>query len=287
MRRKAIRPPFAYYGGKTGLAKWILSRVPPHHTFVDLFGGSGAIILAKEPSPVEVYNDIDEGVTNFYSVLRDPQMAKELVRLLELTPYSRKEYYNCLQTWKTCDDPVEKARRWFYVQATSFNGRFGAGMRTSAKATSRGKSALISAYQTNVERIYEVAKRFRDVIIENLDFSEVVKRYDTPETVFYADPPYVLETRNNASTYVYEIGIEEHKKLVDLALNSKGVWVISGYDHPVYAPLVENGWAREERGVVSQAAAYNPARTRKRIEVIWYNRRPPSGTGGHKTVTQG
>lgn len=265
----AVKPAFPYYGGKSYIAQWILSFVPPHHTFVDLFGGSGAIILAKEPSPVEVFNDIDEGLTHFYSVLRDPQMAEELVRRLELTPYSRSEYYNCLRTWKDCKDPVEKARRWYYVQATSFNGRFGAGIRTSPTASSRGKSALVSAYQTHVERIREVAKRFRDVIIENLDFAEVVKRYDTPQTVFYADPPYVLETRNKTSTYTHEISLDDHRRLVEIALNTKGRWVISGYEHPVYAPLVENGWTQERLEVVAQAAAYNAARTRQRTEVLW------------------
>lgn len=264
-----LKPAFPYYGGKSYMASWILSFVPEHHAFVDLFGGSGAIILAKDPSPVEVFNDIDEGVTNFYAVLRDPQLAEELVRRLELTPYSRKEYYDCLSSWKDCSDPVEKARRWYYVQATSFNGRFGAGIRTSAVATSRGMSAFVSAYQTHVERIREVAERFRRVIIENLDFAEVVKRYDTPQTVFYADPPYVREKRNKTSTYVHEISLDDHRRLVELALSTKGKWVISGYDHPVYEPLLGHGWRKESLEVISRAAAYNASRDKNRTEVLW------------------
>ncbi|MBT9132266.1 MAG: DNA adenine methylase [Firmicutes bacterium] len=263
-----LKPPFAYYGGKTFLAGWILSHLPPHHTFVDLFGGGGSLILAKEPSPVEVFNDLNAGLTNFYSVLRAGR-GRELVRRLRLTPYSRSEYKHCVETWASCTDPIERARRWFYVQALSFNGRWGAGMRYSKTASAKGMSALVSAYLTNIERIPDVAKRFRQVIVECLDFADAAKRYDGPGVLMFADIPYVHATRNTSATYVYECCLEDHKRLIWLALNSQSMWAICGYDHAVYTPLIEAGWRVEQRQVCSQAAAYNPARQNTRLETLW------------------
>lgn len=225
---------------------------------------------------MEVFNDIDDGITHFYRVLRDPSMAEELIRRLELTPYSRREYYECLHTWQSCTDPVERARRWFLVQATSFNGRFGAGLRIS-KRSAKGFSAEVSAYITRVARLQEVADRFRRVIVENLDFREVVKRYDSPDTAFYADPPYVRETRDKTSTYVHELTVEDHKDLVNLALATKGSWVISGYEHPVYAPLESAGWKKVTWSVRCLSASYNACRETMRTEVLWVSPPEPRG----------
>lgn len=275
---KRIKPPFAYYGGKTFLAPWIVEHLPPHRTYVELFGGSGAVLLAKEPAPVEVFNDIDEGVTNFFAVLRDRESERELIRRLIRTPYSFKEYYDCLRTWRSCSDPVEKARRWAFVMMNSYNGRFGAGLKRSAKASSRGKPTHVSAYHSCIRRLRAVARRFRSVVIENRDFREVVKTYDTEDTVFYADPPYVLETRHEDGTYVHEMNVYDHEELVQLALSTKGVWVISGYDHPVYAPLERAGWTKLERPTHARSSARKPARSIERVEILWIS-------PGHKTVT--
>jgi DNA adenine methylase len=281
-----LKPPFPYYGGKRKLTKYILEHFPPHKTYVDLFGGSGAVLLAKEPSPIEIFNDIFDGVTNFYEVLRDKDKTAELIRLLRLTPYSHTEYYNNLRTWQMCPDQVEKARRWFFVQATSFNGRFGAGLRFSHSKTSHGKAANISALHSSIENLNVVANRFRNVIIQCADFRKVIKRCDTPDTLFYADPPYVIDNRNPDSTYTYETSLADHRDLVELALNSRGMWVISGYEHEVYAPLEDAGWSRTEVAVIASAASYNAKRTKARIEVIWASPTALNNeVSGHKVGT--
>lgn len=269
----ALKAPFSYYGGKQRLTKHILQHVQSHNIFVELFGGSGAIILAKDPAPVEVYNDIYRGIVNFYRVLRDEAASKRLVELLMLTPYSREEYRDCKYTWQTCADPIEKARKWYFVQATSYNGKHGAGIRPPTIQSSNSKEKHVNEYHTAIDRIPAVATRLRNVVIENVDFRRAVKHYDSPSTVFYADPPYVRETRHENAVYKHEMILQDHVDLVTLALQSRGEWVISGYEHDVYKPLDAHGWKRVELHVHASAATRNPAKKTNRTEVLWVSQK--------------
>jgi DNA adenine methylase len=90
-----MKPPIAYYGGKTYQAPWILDVMKRYDfkAYIEPFGGSGAILFAKEPSPVEVYNDLYSDLVTFYRVLRNPKMYKEFVRFVENSPYSRELFY--------------------------------------------------------------------------------------------------------------------------------------------------------------------------------------------------
>lgn len=268
-----MRPPFAYYGSKRRLAQHILQHIPPHRAFVELFGGSGAVTLAKAPSPIEVFNDIFSGVTNFYAVLRNEKLREQLLEQLRLTPYSREDYQACAKSWEMCDDPVEKARQWYFVQANSFNGRFGAGLCISAVKSANNKPLHINAFLEKIEKLPMIARRFNNVIIENDDFRKVVKRYDTVGTVFYADPPYVMRTRNAAGTYHHEATLQDHQDLVTLILQSRGKWVVSGYDHEVYAPLEAQGWQKIIIPISTSTVNYNCSEKNYREEILWVS--PP------------
>lgn len=89
--------PFAWYGGKEALAPRLVSLLPKHDVYCEVFGGSGALLFAKAPSRLEIFNDLDSGVVNFFRVLRNAEQFQELVRALKLTPYAREEYYQCFQ----------------------------------------------------------------------------------------------------------------------------------------------------------------------------------------------
>ena len=87
-----------YYGGKQSKMNWLLSHFPPHQTFVDVFGGGGSVAFSKPPSALDIYNDIDTRLCNFFWVLRHPVHGKVLLRALELTPCSRLEHHRCQMT---------------------------------------------------------------------------------------------------------------------------------------------------------------------------------------------
>lgn len=236
------------------LAKYILPLIPEHNCYVEVFGGSGAILFAKEPSPLEVYNDIDSGLVNFYRVLRDEKKSQELQLLLELTPYSREEYYLNKTGLDDQDiSDVEAARRWFSVIKQAFNASMKAGWKRSTRAGRTGSNASTRPWVNTIDKFPEFHQRVREVQIENSDFRAIFKNYDSPNTFFYLDPPYVLQTRSAGKQYRFELNLEDHVEFINAVLQLSGKCMISGYNHSSYDLLVESGWRKYDFLVKTQA----------------------------------
>ncbi len=231
----------------------IIGLMPQHHIYCEAFGGGAQVLFAKPFSNVEYHNDLDSGLVHFFRVLRDAVLGKELHRRLDLTPYSRQEYTDCLRSWDEQEDPVEKALRWFVVARQSFSGIFGNSWGLTVNSSANGMSAGASRWQSAIELLHEAARRLLRVTVEHLDFRRLLKIYDTPDTLFYLDPPYVPETRKGGK-YTHEMTKDDHHDLVDMVLQLKGMVILSGYDNPVYAPLLEHGWSRERYNAICNAA---------------------------------
>src|SRR5690606_6970070 len=231
-----MRSIITYYGGKGYSWRRIIPNFPPHHTYVDPFGVSAAVLLNKEPSPVEVYNDIDSNLLTIFRALRD--YPDELRRALELTPYSREEYVRCLGPLDGLDD-VERARRLIvrYRQVFGGTGQTATPGQWSYSVTQcrRGMAGAVSRWLSTIDAVLPaVVERFRRVQIENLPWQEIVRRYDTPDTLFYCDPPYLPSTRTGQAAYQYEMTIEEHRELAEVLNSVRGHVVLSGYASPEY-----------------------------------------------------
>ncbi len=233
----------------------LLPLLPPHHTYVEVFGGGASLLFAKEPSPVEVYNDLDSGLVNFFRVLRDPEKFARFYHLAAFTPYSREEYYDARETWDKCNDEVERAYRWFVVARMNFSGHHAwAYART---ASCRHMAGTTSKWLSCLAVLPLLHERMMRVQIEHDDFAQVIPRYDSPDTVFYLDPPYVPETRRSGG-YRHEMTLEQHEQLVNILLNIRGKALLSGYRHEVYGPLEDAGWERKD----FVTTCYAVARTR-------------------------
>jgi len=275
-----VRSPIWWFGGKGNFVKKLLPLVPPHKIYVEPFGGGASLLFAKEPVPVEVYNDLDSGLVNFFRVLRDPEKFERFHRLVSLTPYSREEYNFCRATWQDCEDDVERAYRWFVVNRMSFGGRFGHGWGYDVTANCRGMAGTCSKWLSTIDNLPEIHNRFMRVQIEHDDFRNVIKRFDTPDTLHYIDPPYVAETRKGGK-YAYELSLEDHEELISLLLQVKGKVILSGYNHPVYRALEEAGWERFDYPTVCHVAGRTrymgilgkgAAKAKQpRIESVWVN----------------
>lgn len=222
---------FGWYGGKYSHLDWLLPLLPSCHHYCEPFGGSAAVLLNRDPSPVATYNDIDGEVVNFFRVLRD--QSELLIRAIGLTPFSREEFAMACEIDASLD-PVERARR-FYVRArqvrTGLAQSATVGRWANCKNTSRaGMAGAVSRWLGAIEDLPDIALRLLRVQIENRPAIEVIRLYDSPGTLFYCDPPYIHETRGDNSAYAYEMSDEEHRELA-LALNSvQGLVAISGYD---------------------------------------------------------
>jgi DNA adenine methylase len=270
-----MRSPIAWYGGKIQMAKSIVSQFPPHTTFVDVFGGSAAILLAKEPSPVEVYNDIHSGLVTLFRVLRDPELFPRFERMCQLTPYSREEMEHCRASWQTEPDQVTKAWMFFVAVRQGFVGSH-QGTKAAwsyAVGTSRqGRAKVVNAWLGVVDRLPEISARFKDVQVEYRDWASILADYDTPDTLFYCDPPYVPDTRVSTNDYLHEMDEPAHTALVERLLTIKGKAVLSGYDHALYAPLGRAGWDTRYTVRRSTAANYKTSKGHSmRTEVLWFN----------------
>src|SRR6266850_2969107 len=215
---------FGYYGGKFSHLDFILPLLPPDFThFCEPFGGSAAVLINRPPAPVETYNDLDGEVVNFFECLRDH--GKELVRLISLTPFSRVELVKALSQAGGLTK-LERARR-FFVRArqtrtglaqTSSEGRW-----AHCVLTSRAEMAgAVSRWLGSVEGLPEIVQRLQRVQIENVPAAEVILRYDSPQTLFYLDPPYPHEARGDAKAYGYEMTDRQHEELAKLLRSIRG-----------------------------------------------------------------
>jgi DNA adenine methylase len=219
-----------YLGSKFTLLPWLLPKLKYTKSWVDLFGGSFIVTLNREPSPIETYNDINEDVVNFFLVLRDK--PEELVTKLYLTPHSRWEYQNA---WHVeGDSDIERARKFFVRVRQSF---LATGSQQELKgwisATKESRcriSEATSKFLNGVDGLMDIVERLRRVQIECRDYKWLIKSYDTPDTMFYADPPYDPSGRSSSSDYKFDFGFEQHIELAAAASSVKGFIAVSGYD---------------------------------------------------------
>jgi DNA adenine methylase len=265
MAGTTLKPPFAYYGGKTTLAPKIAALLPEHDHYVEPFAGSLAVLLAKDPAKIETVNDLDGHLTTFWRVLRE--RPEDLERACALTPHSRLEFEDC----KTfAGDDLEIARRVWVVLT---QGRRKSLEKSSAWITERKATIGLSRavyLEKYIQRFAPVAARLKTVGIEARDALEIISEYGAEPTVcIYADPPYLGSVRH--SGYRLEmLGDDLHVRLAAALAECKAAVVLSGYSSPLYEDLYA-GWHRLEMKAptkLSGAAAPN--------EVLWSN--VPLGT---------
>ena len=242
-RKKGIV--FGWYGGKFSHLEWLLPLLPKAHHYCEPFAGSAAVLINREASPVETYNDIDGDVVNFFKVLRD--RPRELVRKISLTPFSREEFYRAINGGIRGISDLERARR-FYIRArqarTGLAQSATLGRWANCKNTSRsGMSGVVSRWINGTEGLEEIAERLLRIQIENRPAIDVIRLYDSPKTLFYCDPPYLHETRGDSKAYGFEMDEEEHWNLALVLRKCKGKVAISGYRCKLMDDLYR-GWKR-------------------------------------------
>ena len=244
-KRRSKKIAFGWYGGKFSHLNFLLPLIPTDAThFCDVFGGSAAVLLNTAPYSVETYNDLDSELVNFFNVLRN--QGEKLIDAISLTPFSREELAQACK-YQDGVSKLERARR-FYIRArqtrtglaqTSSEGRWAHCVQTSRA----GMSGAVSRWLGSVEKLPEIAIRLKRVQIENAPAIEVIQRYDTADTVFYVDPPYVHSSRGDTSAYGYEMTDRDHEILGVVLKEVRGRVVLSGYRTDLYDRLYAS-WRR-------------------------------------------
>ena len=235
-------PVLKYYGSKFRLARWIISHFPAHTHYVEPFGGAGNVLLVKEPSRLETFNDLNDAIVNFFRVLRT--RPDELIEQIKLTPWARSEFEYCLAE-KEIVDPVEMARRLYFRLWMSYQSAY-LSCKGNWRRHKNGKRAALA--DVSVENLKLASERLRVVQIECRDAFQLITEMDSPETLFYLDPPYVFKTRSQRKAYSHEMTDDDHRRFAEVLYDVKGFVVLSGYPSDLYAELFERrGWRRVDR----------------------------------------
>ncbi len=224
-----MRSFLSYIGGKSRLAKVVAARLPASRCYGEVFGGAGWVLFAREPSYVEVLNDVNGQLVNLYRVVRDA--PAELAEALELLPRSRALYEELREGAKGLD-PITSAAAYYYLVKNAFSGQLGCGFSSSKKYP--GKYSMLADFKL-------WARRLNKVTVENLDYADCLRRYDSAETVFYLDPPYAGTERY----YGGDFTTADHERLRDALRGLKARWLVSYNDCEKVRALYE-GFNLEE-----------------------------------------
>lgn len=255
------RPVLRYPGGKFKLVKWIVSHFPQHEFYVEPFCGASSVLMRKPRTKGEIINDLDGDVVNVFRVLRDPAAAKELERLLALTPFAYEEYKSA---YDQTSDPVERARRTIYRSFASI-GSDGVSRRNSGFRGLKNNESTVTAaleWSRYPDAIPAFVHRLHGVLIEHRPALHVIGLYDRPETLFYVDPPYVMSTRSKGTVlYSNEMTDADHVDLAASLHSVLGMVLISGYRSDLYDALYAD-WKMVSRSATAQNG-------KGRTECLW------------------
>jgi DNA adenine methylase len=259
---------FGWYGGKFSHLDWLLPLLPDCLHYCEPFAGSGAVLLNRDPSPVETYNDIDGEVVNFFKVLREEK--DKLIEQIALTPFSREEFAIACELDPDLTE-LERARR-FYIRArqvrTGLAQTASIGRWANCKNTSRsGMSGVVSRWLGGVEQLDFIAERLLRVQIENRPAIDVIKLYDSKETLFYCDPPYIHETRGDIKSYGFEMNDNHHRELAKTLNTIEGLAAVSNYE----CELMEELYSSEKWKKVFSPEKTIHSTKDTRQEVLWIN----------------
>lgn len=212
--------PLSYVGGKRALANQIIALFPKHQTYIEVFAGGAQVFFHKEPSPVEVINDLDSEIVNFFRVCQ--HHSEELTRYLRFMVVSRQWHELLKGTDPATLTDVQRAARYLYLLKNSF---------ASLPRRLSYKCHVVQPPGFNPERIpqliEETHKRMARVQIECLPYEKVLKKYDRPDSLFYLDPPYFRR-----ELYRFNLKDEDFARMSGILTSLRGKFVLSLNDVP-------------------------------------------------------
>lgn len=216
----AMDSPMSYIGGKHRLAKQIVALFPPHVTYCEVFLGGGQVFFRKEPSKVEILNDLDGEVVNFFRCAREHY--EELCRYLRFALVSR-EWFKIYENQNPASlTDIQRAARFFYLQKNAYAGLV-RGRHYAAK--------VVGAPGFNPRRLPEILEKTHErlarVQIESLPFREFIPRFDRPTTLFFCDPPYWKR-----ALYNFNFSEDDYRTLADQLQSIQGKFVLTVDDVP-------------------------------------------------------
>lgn len=262
--------PLRWHGGKSYLAKQIVSYMPHHTRYCEPYFGGGAVLFEKPCEGVsEFVNDINEELTNFWDAIKHPEWFAEFVRIIECTPLSSVEFQ------RSVGEPGPSSAAEFFIRYRQSRQGLGKDFCTPTSRTRRGMNENVSAWLSAVECLPEAHERLRRVEIRCQEATSFIRELDSPETLTYADPPYLHETRSKGcrDSYEHEMTEEQHKALLFELAQCKGKFILSGYPSELYERWrASMGFWRVDIEIDNKASSSK--KKAKKTECLWMNFEP-------------
>lgn len=268
---------FRYIGGKWHLRQGIarLADDIPHRVYVEPFGGALNVLFAKKPAHIEIVNDSDEYIADFYRVLSDPDLFRQFRRRLRFVPYHRSFY--TLSRFRTLYDPstdiIGRSLDWYVAQCMTMRGHPCWGRDTWQTSTRRNHAVC---WSRRLKSVVGFSRRLRRVTIECTDAVDVISLYDGPDTLFYVDPPYIV-----TNYYRHAFDIEQHERLCKTLRAARGKVILSTYPHPLYLSLIADGWGFYQRSTYGHSMSISNRKLGNRLELLGLNGNAIESLGGH------
>jgi DNA adenine methylase len=261
---------FPYVGGKFFMLDVILKLIPEHEVYVEPFGGSAKVLLNKTPSDMEIYNDYDKRIANlFYVVAFKFEEFYEKINRLVFSRALAKQFFDGFHNAKLNElGDVDLAVETYYLLRVSFSAKINS---SSFKVSYKQKKNEAKIFFNTLFELEQIHNRLKNVIIESLDFRDLLNRVIHRENVFiYLDPPYYSVEHY----YNIEFTEQDHKDLLNLLKQAKAKWLLSGYANPLYDEELKDFYRIEVPAVkhLYGITMYNQAIERpKALEVLWAN----------------
>ncbi len=268
------KPIVPWFGGKRRLASQILPMFPEHTCYVEPFAGAGGLFFVKEPSKVEVLNDLNGELVNLYRVVKHHLV--EFVRQFQWALTSRQIFEWALETPPETLTDIQRAARFIYIQRHNFSGI--PISRTFGVSAERPHRFNLTRLE---EDLSEAHVRLAQTTIESLDWAACVKRYDRPTTLFYLDPPYL-----GFKQYGLNFGLAQFREMAALLSGIQGKAVISVSDVPEMHEVFKG--FRTKRVRLTYSAGAKSGKAKRGTELVFLNwKQGPSGRGGRKRRLDG
>lgn len=247
-----------YFGGKSRLAKTIINKIPEHSCYVEVFAGGASVFFAKEPSSAEIINDLDKDLVTLYRAIK--HHPEELYRQFKFSLVSRSEFEREKEVNPETLTDIQRAARYLYLQKSAFGGHI-TGQTFGMSTTGKPRLNLLSL-ETTIE---EAWKRLVHVVIECMDFRDLISRYDRPHSFFFLDPPYW-----QIPGYKFDFTEQDFLDLRDILQGVDGKFLMTINDTPKIRDIFSS-FSIEETTLKYSCCSTQKARAKVRTELLISN----------------
>lgn len=264
-----IRPLVKYHGGKYHQCEFIVKHFVDHEIYLEPFGGAASVLLNKQKSNIEIYNDLDNKIFNLINTVKND--CVNFISAIKKVKYNKESYIQQRTIYRSPEfdnlPDFDRAVITYIVRRMSRGGLAGT-FSWSKRVAADGTGAEEKAYWTMLDQIPIISQRLSNVLCFNKYAISIIQEYDSEKTLIYLDPPYPKQTRVFQNAYLKEMTDDQHIELATAVKTAKSKIIISSYPSPLYEQLF-SGW-RTESHLIPNHSSHERVKDLKQ-EQLWFN----------------